>query len=198
MNTALSFSQQVAGATRVAGMAHEGQQISNPRTGQRMTFVELGEELLRIDSLSPNNSAEREPAHVHPKQESGAEVISGSLTFEVDGIQSRVGPGESISIPANTPHRFWNEGDEDAHSIQFFKPALDIASFFETFFALAQQGKLDSKGMPRPLQLAVLVPEFEDELRPLSPPWPVLRAIATFLAPLARARGYSGRVTLGQ
>jgi hypothetical protein len=72
-------------------MAYEGQQISNPRTGQRMTFVELREELLRIDSVNPNNAAEREPGHVHPKQESGAEVISGSLTFEVDGAQSRVG-----------------------------------------------------------------------------------------------------------
>lgn len=177
-------------------MAHEGQQISNPRTGQRMTFVELREELLRIDSVNPHNAAEREPAHVHPKQESGAEVISGSLTFEVDGIQSRVGPGESISIAANTPHRFWNEGDEDAHSIQFFKPALDIASFFETFFALAQQDKLDSKGMPRPLQLAVLIPEFEDELRPLSPPWPLLKTLAAVLGPLARARGYRGRIAV--
>jgi mannose-6-phosphate isomerase-like protein (cupin superfamily) len=178
-------------------MAHEGQQISNPRTGQRMTFVELREQLLRVDSVNPSNADEREPAHVHPKQESGADVISGSLTFEVNGTRSRVGPGESISIPANTPHRFWNEDGEDAHAIQFFKPALDIASFFETFFALAQQGKLDSKGMPRPLQLAVLVPEFEDELRPLSPPWPLLKALTTVLGPLARARGYRGRVRLG-
>ena len=179
-------------------MAHEGQQISNPRTGQRMTFVELREELLRIDSVNPNNDAEREPGHVHPRQESGAEVISGSLMFEVDGARSRVGPGESISIAANTPHRFWNEGTEDAHAIQFFKPALDIASFFETFFALAQLGRLDDKGMPRPLQLAVLVSEFEDELRPLSPPWPLLKALATVLGPLARARGYRGRIAVDQ
>ncbi len=103
---------------------------------------------------------------------------------------------QSISIAANTPHRFWNEGDEDAHSIQFFKPALDIASFFETFFALAQQDKLDSKGMPHPLQLAVLVPEFADELRPLSPPWPLLKALAAVLGPLARARGYRGRIAV--
>jgi len=175
-------------------MAHEGQQISNPRTGQKMTFVELREDLLRIDGINPNNSAEREPAHVHPNQESGAEVVSGNLVFEVDGKRRDVGPGESISIPPNTPHRFWNEGAEDAHSIQFFKPALDIASFFETFFALAQQGKLDAKGMPRPLQLAVMVPEFGDEIRPLSPPWPVLRGLTAILAPIGRARGYRGRI----
>jgi hypothetical protein len=177
-------------------MAYEGQVISNPRTGQRMKFIKLNDEILRIDSVNPRNLDEREPGHVHPKQESGAEVISGSLVFEVNGQERRVGPGESISIPANTPHRFWNGDAEDAHSIAFFKPALDIASFFETFFALAQEDKLDDKGMPGTLQLAVLVPEFGDELRPLTPPWPLLRALTAVLAPVARARGYSGRIAL--
>jgi hypothetical protein len=177
-------------------MAYEGQEISNPRTGQRMKFIKLSDELLRIDSVNPRNLEEREPGHIHPKQESGADVISGSLVFEVEGKERRVGPGESIAIPPNTPHRFWNEDNEDAHSVQFFKPALNIASFFETFFALAQQGKLDEKGMPGTLQLAVLVPEFGDELRPLTPPWPLLRALTAVLAPVARARGYSGRIAL--
>jgi hypothetical protein len=162
-----------------------------------MRFIELRDELLRIDSVNPSTSAEREPKHIHPRQASGAEVRSGALVFEVDGEERRVGPGESISIPAGTPHRFWNQGEEDAHSIQFFEPALEIAAFFETFFALAQQGKLDDKGMPAPLQLALLVPEFEDEIRTVSPPWPVLRALSTLLGPLARARGYRGRISAG-
>jgi mannose-6-phosphate isomerase-like protein (cupin superfamily) len=177
-------------------MAHLNQTIVNPRTGQRMTFVELGPDLLRIDSISPSRADSREPGHVHPKQESGAEVLSGSLVFEVDGEERRVGPGESISIPAAAPHRFWNDGEEDAHAIQFFRPALDTAAFFETFFALAQEDKLDDKGMPSILQLAVLVPEFSDELRPLSPPWPLLKTLATVLGPIARARGYRGRIAL--
>lgn len=175
-------------------MARVGQEISNPRTGQRMTVLEMSEELLRIDSVSPL-SEEREPLHVHPCQESGAELLSGSLVFEVDGVQTKLAPGESISIPANTPHRFWNDGDGDAHWIGHFRPALATVDFFETLFALAAADELDAKGMPRPLQLAVMVPEFANEIRPLSPPWPVLRAIAVVLAPLARARGYRGRVT---
>ena len=174
-------------------MAHVGQTIVNPRTGQRMTFVRIGEEELRIDSVNPPTD-EREPLHVHPRQESGAEVVSGSLVFEVDGVQRRVGPGESIRIPANTRHRFWNDGDEVAHSVQFFRPALDIASFFETFFALAERGQLDAKGMPSLLQLAVLVPEFSDEIRTVSPPWPVTRAMTAVLGPVARRRGYRGRL----
>ena len=174
-------------------MAHVGQTIVNPRTGQRMTFVQIGEEELRIDSVNPPTD-EREPLHVHPRQESGAEVVSGSLVFEVDGMQRRVGPGESIGIPANTRHRFWNDGEEVAHSVQFFRPALDIASFFETFFALAERGELDAKGMPSLLQLAVLVPEFSDEIRTVSPPWPVTRAMTAVLGPVARRRGYRGRL----
>jgi mannose-6-phosphate isomerase-like protein (cupin superfamily) len=177
-------------------MTQVGQQISNPRTGQLMTFVEMRQDLLRIDTLNPVTD-EREPLHVHPVQESGAELISGSLVFEVDGVRRKLAPGDSISIPANTRHRFWNDGDEDAHWIGCFRPALATADFFETLFALAAADKLDGKGMPRPLQLAVMVPEFENEIRPVSPPWPILRAgaAAAVLGPLARARGYRARVT---
>jgi hypothetical protein len=174
-------------------VAHEGQTIFNPRTGQRMTFVELRDELLRTESINPPGGTQ-EPVHVHPVQESGAEVVSGSLVFEVDGERRVIGPGESITIPADTRHRFWNEGEEDAHSVQFFRPALDIAAFFETLFALAQRDALKADGMPPTLQLAVMVPEFGHEIRPASPPWPVLKALTAVLAPIARRRGYRARL----
>ena len=173
-----------------------GQEITNPRTGQRMAFVETGPERLLIDSINPPTE-EREPLHVHPKQVSGAKVVSGSLVFEVDGVEQRLTGGESISIPANTPHRFWTDGEEETHSIAFFEPALEIAAFFETLFSLAEEGKIGENGMPTLLQLAVMVPEFENEIRPLSPPWPVLRLLAAALTPIARARGYRARVTSG-
>jgi quercetin dioxygenase-like cupin family protein len=174
-------------------MAHLDQQIKNSRTGQRMTFVGLERDSLRIDSVNPPTD-EREPLHVHPKQESGAKLVSGSLVFEVDGVQRKLAPGDSISIAPNAPHRFWNDGHEDAHSIGFFRPALATAEFFETLFALANAGKLDAKGMPHPLQLAVMVPRFGDEIRTVRPPWLVLRAVAMVLKPLARALGYKSTI----
>jgi quercetin dioxygenase-like cupin family protein len=174
-------------------MPDQAKQIHNPRTGQRMRFVEQRPEALRIESWNPPG-VEREPLHVHPRQTSGAEVTAGSLIFEIDGRERRLTPGESITVPPNTPHRFWNDGEDEAVSTQFFEPALDTAAFFETFFALAAADRLDAKGMPRPLQLALLVPEFGDEIRPVSPPWPVLRALSAILAPLARARGLTARI----
>jgi hypothetical protein len=35
-------------------MARVGQEISNPRTRQRMTFLDVQEDLLRIDSVNPS------------------------------------------------------------------------------------------------------------------------------------------------
>lgn len=174
-------------------MAREGQTIVNARTGQRMTFTKLTIDELLIETVNPPSPGD-EAIHLHPKQESGAEVISGSLVFEVDGVEQRLEPGDSIDIPAGTPHRFRNDGEVDAHSVQYFRPALDIADFFETFFVLAARDELDDKGMPSMLQLAALVPEFSDEIRTVSPPWPVTLALTTALRPLAKLRGYKGRL----
>ncbi len=136
-----------------------------------------------------------EPRHRHPNQESGAQVHSGCLTFEVEGEVRRVGPGESITIPAGAVHTFWNEGPEEAHSTQWFRPALRTAAFFETYFGLAAGGELDDEGMPGLLQLAVMIPEFGDEMRATNPPWPVQRTLGAVLGPIARRRGYRPRAS---
>jgi quercetin dioxygenase-like cupin family protein len=174
-------------------MAQAGQEIVNPRTGQRMIFRrtarDTGGALLQIETVNPPHGAP-EPEHVHVQQESSAAVLSGTLHFRVRDEVRVVRAGETIVIPADTPHRFWNEGPEEARAIQEFRPALRTEDFFETLFGLARDGKLDEKGMPSLLQLAVMVPAFGDEIRPTSPPWPLLRALTWFLGPLARARGY--------
>ncbi len=170
-------------------MASVGDEIGNPRTGQRMVFRTISPELLEIDTYNPPHAAV-EPEHVHPRQESGARVLSGSLRFSVRGEERTVGSGESITIPAGTPHYFWNPGEGDARAIGFFKPSLKTASFFETFFALARDDKVDEQGMPKLLQLAVMVPAFQNEIRPTKPPWPLLKAMAALIGPFARLRGY--------
>jgi quercetin dioxygenase-like cupin family protein len=170
-------------------MAHQGQSIHNPDTGQRMTLTTLTEEVLELTSVNPPTER-AEPRHRHPRQQSTAQVHSGHLTFDVEGEVRRVGPGESIAIPAGAVHTFWNDGPEEAHSAQSFRPALRTAEFFETYFALAAAGELNGKGMPGLLQLAVMIPAFGDEMRATQPPWPLQRALAAVLGPIARRRGY--------
>ncbi len=170
------------------------QEIFNPRTGQSMRFMQTAADtdgaLLQIESVNPP-TAVAEPEHVHPRQESRARVIEGDLRFVVEGQEQRLGPGEAITIPVGTPHYFVNDGNADAVSVQEFRPALRTADFFRSLFDLARRGELDEHGMPSLLRLAVLAPTFADEIRVVSPPWPVQRAAFALLAPIARLRGYA-------
>jgi mannose-6-phosphate isomerase-like protein (cupin superfamily) len=170
-------------------VASAGDEIANPRTGQRMLFQTITPELLEIESWNPPH-VPAELEHTHPYQESGGRVLSGTVRFSVRGEERDVGPGESITIPAGIPHHFWIPGEEEAHWIGTFRPALNIGAFFETYFALARDDKLDEQGMPSLLQLAVMVPAFGAEIRPTTPPWPLLKTITALIAPLARIRGY--------
>ena len=171
-------------------------EIVNPRTGQRMVFrqtaADTGGALLQIETFNPRGPAE--PEHVHPLQESNARVLAGALHFSVRGRVKVVRAGEMITIPANVPHYFWNEGEEVAHAIQELRPALRTEDFFETYFALAREGKLDERGMPPSLlHIAVLTADFWDVIRVTRPPMAVQRLLATLLAPLGRRRGYRTR-----
>ena len=58
-------------------------------------------------------------------------------------------------------------------------------------FMLAQDGKTDAKGRPRPLDAAVVAREFSDTFRFTSPPQLVQRLLFGLLAPIARATGRS-------
>ena len=175
-------------------MIQTQREIRNPRTGQHMRFLltadETGGELLRIETVNPPSGV-FEPMHVHPHQESRAEVVAGTLRFVVDGRERRLGPGDAIAIPAGTAHRFANDGSEDAVAIQEFRPAMRTAEFFATYFGMAERGELDEHGKPSLLRSALLGPAFSEEIRLVSPPWPLQRAAYALLAPVARMRGYS-------
>jgi len=169
-------------------MTGVGVEILNPRTGQRMRFRPTDGSVLQIETANPPGPAE--PEHVHPYQESSATVLSGVLHFSVRGQIQVVRAGERIVIPPNTPHNFWNEGSEEARAIQEVRPALRTEAFFRTYFGAVRDGKVNADGVPSLLQMAVMIPEFSDEIRLTRPPFPVLRLLALLLSPIARLRGY--------
>ena len=75
-----------------------------------------------------------------------------------------------MTVPAGTPHKFWNAGDEAAHFVCEVRPALQFESLLETMFALAADGKTNRKGMPNPLRLAVIANAHFDTVRLPFPP----------------------------
>jgi quercetin dioxygenase-like cupin family protein len=176
-------------------MANVGEAIVNPRTGQRMRFLRTAATsdgaVFEVETVNPRGPAE--PEHVHPEQESGARVVAGTLHFSIRGKTHVVPAGGAITIAANTPHNFWNAGAEEAVAVQFFRPALRIEDFFESYFGLARDGLLNAQGLPGLLRMAVMTQDFWREIRVTQPPAPVQRAFAALVSPLGRWRGYRAR-----
>lgn len=174
-------------------MIKQGDQIINARTGQRMTFLKTWAETngtqLQIECFSPSTTA-REPEHIHPFQENRFHVLSGVLWFSINGKTTIATAGDTVSIPKNVPHRFWNAGEKEAHYIQEFFPALRIDSLFETFFALAREGKLNKKGVPNLFRLSVIMLAHEKEIRPVKPAWVIQKMLFRVLAPVGKLLGY--------
>ncbi len=175
-------------------MAKRGDVIEHPVTGERFTFLETGQdtggEYSRIEArVSPHGFVAA--AHVHPLIEETFEIRAGTWAFVVDGKETRVGPGERATIPAGTPHAWWNAGDEEGVTIVEFRPALKADEFFETFFGLAQDGKVSPKtGLPNLLWMALILRHYRDFVHLARPPLFVQRAVLTPLAVVAEVLGY--------
>lgn len=178
-------------------MARTGDTIEHPVTGERIEFLETARdtdgEALRMRLLvEPRGFAAAE--HVHPRQDERFEILSGRFRYRVGGVEREAGAGEVVEIPRGAPHVWRNAGDEDLHMIIEFRPALRSEEFFESYFALGQEGKTDPKtGLPNPLRTAVVMREFEEEIYLAKPPLPVQRIVFGVLALLGRLLGYRAR-----
>jgi hypothetical protein len=117
-------------------------------------------------------------------------MLRGSVGFRVGSHTAVAGPGERLTVPAGTPHCFWNAGDTEAHFVCEVRPALKFEQLLETMFALAADGKTNRKGMPSPLRLAVIARHHFDDVRlPFPPAW-IQRTGLALGAPLGRMLGY--------
>lgn len=177
-------------------MAYAGQVLDNPVSGERIVFrqtaADTSGELLAIDLvLAPDGHVPG--AHVHPNQEERFEVVSGRMKFRLGMRTIEAGPGEVVVVPAGTIHKFQNAGDEPAHARVDVRPALNMEDLFETTVALAGEGRTNRKGMPKPLDLALFVERFENEVRAPFPPAALVRVLMAPLRYAARRRGRAGR-----
>ena len=174
-------------------MIRAGDMIENPVTGERIVFHktsrETGGEAVVIETfVQPHGFVAA--AHVHPSQEERFEVLAGSVGFRVGRKKIVAGPGERVTVPQGTPHKFWNAGEGVAQFVCEIRPALQFESLLETMFALAADGKTNRKGMPNPFRLAVIAQAHFDTVQLPFPPAIVQRIGLALGSPLGRVLGY--------
>ena len=175
-------------------MITTGQTITNRVTGETLVFRTTsadtnGERVVVETFVEPNGAVAA--AHVHPAQEELFEVLAGELELRL-GKQTLVAKaGDRVLVPAGTPHRFRNVGEETAHFVCEVTPALGFEQLIETMFSLAEDGKVNRKGMPNPLRLAVIANAHFDTVRLPFPPAILQRIGLALGSPAGRLLGYT-------
>jgi mannose-6-phosphate isomerase-like protein (cupin superfamily) len=176
-------------------MAITGQVLDNPVSGERFIFSETaadtGGELLAVEFVvAPDGHVPG--GHVHPVQEERFEVVSGAMRFKMGRKTLLAWPGDTVTVPQGTYHRFANAGDGPAVIRVEVRPALKMEQLWEATVALAAEGRTFPSGLPRPLDLALFMREFEQEVQPPFAPG-LVRAATAPLAWLAVRRGLGRR-----
>jgi hypothetical protein len=131
--------------------------------------------------------------HVHPQIQERFVVISGTLGTRLNGVERELHAGEEATATPGMPHDWWNAGEQDASVLVELDGPLEQRPRFEamiaTIFGLANDGRTNAKGLPHPLQLALLAGEFDDVIRFTRPPRALQTSAFALLGTLGRMRG---------
>lgn len=130
----------------------------------------------------------RVPEHFHPCQDESYEVVSGKLTYLLNGTKHVAPAGSTVHLPRGIPHQHFSEGPEDAVTMQTMIPGLDFDYVLETIFGLGAEGRLH--GAFYIVQGLVLIRKMKAPFAfAMFPLW-FQKALAWIVTPLAYQLGY--------
>ncbi|TDH21319.1 cupin domain-containing protein [Segetibacter sp. 3557_3] len=173
-------------------MAYKNKVIENPKTGQKIRFIQTGAdtggELLEMESILRPFSTEPKP-HYHPAQREDFLVISGELHVKLNGELKVLHAGDTIHIAENVVHSMWNNSNSQTIVNWKVQPALQTEYLLETTIGLARDGKTNHEGMPNILQTALLLKKYSNEFRLAKPAFSVQIILFSILKPVALIMG---------
>jgi quercetin dioxygenase-like cupin family protein len=75
------------------------------------------------------------PEHLHLHQDEWIYILDGDFECRLGKKQLRLGPGESLFIPRNTPHVWATTGPATGRVLNAYQPAATIEDFFRELAA---------------------------------------------------------------
>jgi mannose-6-phosphate isomerase-like protein (cupin superfamily) len=166
--------------------------IVNPLSGEQIVILrsaaETGGQVLDWElRLAPGG---RVPSsHAHPEQQETFTVLEGTMRFRVGWRRIIARQGQRVVVPPGTVHHFANASRVSARVAVESRPALRMQELLETAAALAQDQHAAGRTLPRPLDLALFMTEFEREVAAPLLPRALVRFLMRGLARAARALG---------
>lgn len=174
-------------------MAYKGQILTNPITGETVEILATSKESegkYTQFKISIKKGGGFSVEHIHIAVDEEFEVLSGTLTYKLNGKDGKLNAGNSMTFPKGEPHTHWNNDDEDLVMIQTVRPSLDMDRFISTLFGLAADNKLDKTGQPPFLQIMVWIRKMKSKTYLAAIPKVVQDVLAFILTPIAYLLGY--------
>jgi mannose-6-phosphate isomerase-like protein (cupin superfamily)/uncharacterized protein YndB with AHSA1/START domain len=169
-------------------MAKSGDVLEMEPLGVRVELLQTTEEtggrLLELE-VSGRPRGFLAQVHVHPTQAERLEVLSGSMRVKMHGREHLIGEGESIEVPAGTPHTQLPAGEGDGRVRIQVRPAGRTQEFLERVAELCRDGKLSRSGLPRPAAGAQLLLDYGDTGHAVRPPVALQRGLAKLVLAVA-------------
>jgi quercetin dioxygenase-like cupin family protein len=170
--------------------------IDNPISGERIVIRQRADEnggALLVWELFLAPGGRVPGAHAHPEQEERFTVLGGAMRFRMRGRAVILTVGQTLAVPAGTVHSFANAGPGPARVAVETRPALEMQALLETAAAMARDQHAAGRMLPRLVDLALFMRDFEREVRAPYLPSALVRPVMRGLARLASARGWDER-----
>jgi quercetin dioxygenase-like cupin family protein len=174
-------------------MAEKRKIWNDPVTGDIVEVLETGKEnngerLRYRFTLKPGGF--KPVLHIHEKQDEIFEVITGRLTYNLNGETQVAKAGETVTLPKGAAHTHYNgEINEDLVMIQSIRPAFDSETLIDSILGLTKDKKIIN-GKPKFLQVMVWLRYYKARTYLAQVPIALQNALAYVLAPIARMLGY--------
>lgn len=184
-------------------MSLVGLQMQDPRTGIYFHVLQADEEKgsgFQVEYVVPRGGPrEVVMPHGHLSWTEHFEVLAGRARYRLGRSEGDLSEREAVKLPAGIVHLHpWNVGDSELRVRQttlLAKPSPDgvreTILVFAMLFWLSREGRVNARGMPHPLQTALIMQTLQRHGGFLPGlPLPLQRGIINGLASWARRRGY--------
>ena len=175
----------------------------NERLGQRTRIETLpretgGRTLVLEVVTQPRRGKDAVPMHWHTAATEIFEVFAGKARYRLGNEEKEAGPGEKIVMPPRVPHIHpWSADDQELRVLQTTRVSppdrvglTNAVQALVTIYGLAGEGKVNAKGLPNLLQLAVLIASTLPGTYIAGPPRLIQDTLFRPLASLGRLLGY--------
>jgi quercetin dioxygenase-like cupin family protein len=169
-------------------MAYRGKKIENTAAKMSIHFLQTKNDtagnLLEMEATYQPNSIEP-VMHYHPHQDEDFTVLEGELIIKMKDQTLVLKQGDSLHIGRGISHAMWNGTNEKTVVHWQVRPAMNSEHLFETAAGLAKDGKMNKKGMPSILQVALMANKYSKVFRLSKPAFVVQKIFFTVLSPFA-------------